>query len=544
VGSGWFYTNAAPTTEDTAWVSTLRLGDLLSPLGIGPMEAPVERDGRTIRDPADANQFNYRYTTLGEAVAIATGIEDFVPGTDAWDFDPALRLSPWSVDDSGARMLTETEPVPQNQLPDPTDNNRQGALATDVLLFDRGNLWLDKFATYFDFTPSFGDERFEFFAGSGGFGGDKRAGLGIPAALATLDNFIVLPKFLRGTDPAATGTESLTKGRVGLVNINTAPVEVLRALPLASPKLTYSIDPPPPNSPVLPPREFGRVSIGQQFLREEPDWIARNPATTAARRQGGALFMASYASSAGVQDFGRSNDFAAAIAAYRDQIAVASRPARRGNANLPFSIVFQDTDPDNPFAFGRADRSYYTEIEGIHDQPGFRTVGELFAVRSRVEFNRAPNERFGLRLNATTTRPFSSAVHQPFNADALGTNYSTATGFQQWNDSAAELEAYGGADAVATRGGKQFGITNDYQEKLSVVNSMINTVSTRSDVFAAWFVVAGFQESDVAELARPENAQQPLTPSVKRRFLMILDRSNVTRRGDRPKVLLFKEVPI
>jgi hypothetical protein len=39
------------------------------------------------------------------------------------------------------------------------------------------------------------------------------------------------------------------------------------------------------------------------------------------------------------------------------------------------------------------------------------------------------------------------------------------------------------------------------------------------------------------------NSATPLVPSVARRFVMVIDRSKVVRKGDKPEILLFKEVP-
>jgi hypothetical protein len=40
------------------------------------------------------------------------------------------------------------------------------------------------------------------------------------------------------------------------------------------------------------------------------------------------------------------------------------------------------------------------------------------------------------------------------------------------------------------------------------------------------------------------DTEDPITPSVRRRFVMVVDRSNVTTRGTKPRILLMKEVPL
>jgi hypothetical protein len=52
--------------------------------------------------------------------------------------------------------------------------------------------------------------------------------------------------------------------------------------------------------------------------------------------------------------------------------------------------------------------------------------------------------------------------------------------------------------------------------------------------------VHGYQQSDVENLGPAD----VLTPTIARRFVMVVDRSNVVKTGDKPRVLLFKEVPV
>ena len=65
-------------------------------------------------------------------------------------------------------------------------------------------------------------------------------------------------------------------------------------------------------------------------------------------------------------------------------------------------------------------------------------------------------------------------------------------------------------------------------------------MSVRSDYFAVWFIVHGYRESDTEDLG----ADDPLSPSFAARYLMIVDRSNVTEKGQQPKVLAFVQLPM
>ena len=83
-------------------------------------------------------------------------------------------------------------------------------------------------------------------------------------------------------------------------------------------------------------------------------------------------------------------------------------------------------------------------------------------------------------------------------------------------------------------------LMDDYDEKLALINGMIGTASVRSDFFAVWFVVHGYQRDDVEGLS-PDD---PLVPTVAKRFLMVVDRSNVQRLGDKPRILMLQELPM
>jgi len=84
------------------------------------------------------------------------------------------------------------------------------------------------------------------------------------------------------------------------------------------------------------------------------------------------------------------------------------------------------------------------------------------------------------------------------------------------------------------------GLANDYDEQLALLAGLANTTDVRSDYFAAWFLIRGYQESDVTGLSDSE----PMLPTVERRFLLVLDRSAVVIPGDQPRVLLYRELPL
>jgi len=110
---------------------------------------------------------------------------------------------------------------------------------------------------------------------------------------------------------------------------------------------------------------------------------------------------------------------------------------------------------------------------------------------------------------------------------------------------------------------------DDPEERLAIFRAISNIVSTRSDIFTAWFILRAYDPKDIEAITIPldiegdENAivslmnpgnpnalpgvsrdNPGLLPSFERRLLVIFDRSNVTRPTDRPRILLQVELPI
>lgn len=96
---------------------------------------------------------------------------------------------------------------------------------------------------------------------------------------------------------------------------------------------------------------------------------------------------------------------------------------------------------------------------------------------------------------------------------------------------------------------------DDAEERLAIYRALANTVSTRSDVYAAWFVIRGYDPRAIqsVEVTRGTTAQavaaktellRKLHPTHESRWLAIFDRSNVREAADRPKLLLLTELPV
>lgn len=207
------------------------------------------------------------------------------------------------------------------------------------------------------------------------------------------------------------------------------------------------------------------------------------------------------------------SDVAAGIRSYRDKSGAKTRDGTSVDFFDPSS--WGDMDPRD--LFGRQD---VTGIDGLREHSGLLSVGELLAADT-------------LPTGGPVLGPATYA--RPHMIRRLGQDGKSA-GIDGVD--AVRYTAGGAVDsAVGTR---DDGIADDYDEQLALFNGVVNTVTVRSDVYAIWFVMHGYAQEDVEGL-RPDD---PMTPSVARRYLMVVDRSNVRRAGDKPKVLLFDELPL
>lgn len=412
-------------------VSTLRIADMLLPLGIGPcydpgLNPPALSAGGLAMDPENC-------MTLSEALALALNYSN-----------PPATGDRFSI---------------YNRIGDhPTGPSLPGAPLSAGAL-DRGNLSLDKFVPFVDtsrdgiLNPT---ERISF--------------PGIPIALNILSSFRTLdPQF-----------GSLTRGTPGLININTATAETLRALPLLSPTTDISSLP-------------GFTGAA---------WPKFNTDSGVAAGDGSLP--------------NTNTDIASGILAYRDKIA------GRARDNLTIDSC-ADTGPLDPFPSNPYDRTTIngrfqsTNVQGTREQPGFATVGEILNVSERP----SPTGAFTNRLSQLDQIDFQAKDN--LKAGTPGT-------------SSVLYKATPGATASTVTDN----IVDDYQERLLVAAGVRNSITVRSDVFAVWFVIHGYQRSDTEGLG----ADDPLVPSIAKRFLMVVDRSNVTHAGEKPRILLFTELPM
>lgn len=509
-------------------ISTLRLADALRVMAIGPFEAPLVAGGNsTVRANATevmrtdyGPQMTLRYTTLGEALAMAMGYDSQNPDVGrtgaGWEGGPsgadlATRLSPWRLDGSTTLYLAPS-------LASATIDDDPA----HALLFDRGHLWLDRFVPFLDENNG-GANALVFNAG--GANPDRRWGQAITPAMSALGQFVVPVAGARPQD--ADRRQTLTRATPGLINVNTAPVEVLRALPNLAPRAQAA--------DFVTPRPRGGPWVG-----DVGPWGAGTGTGPSA------------------DNFNRISqgwDVAATIASYRDRRPEFVRPAsawlaaermtnRLSQGASPLQLLmarFNDSA-----ATGRL-REDVARIPALADEAGMRSVGELLAARSRVGSGAASFSGPIVAANGRRTLRHTRFTSFPWNMDALGFDMDQgATPFTAVNSSPIELDPFRGEDGNAQPStvtpAPPRDPANEYREQLGLLAGVSNLVTTRSDYFAAYLVVLGFREGDVQAVV--ENPAAQLTPSVQRRFLMVFDRSNVVRTGDQPRLLLMKEVPI
>lgn len=400
---------------------TMRPADVLLPLGVATFHDPDDDDPNT-------PNVNEAWTTFGEALTEALGYDMPPPGPVIGGATP-----PPSVYDALDRG--------QLELHGYFDRTRNEYRSSVPFIDADGDLHLD---------PSDPAER--------------RLGLGIPISQAVVENFTTFPP---RTGDFRQQYGSISGATVGVINANTAPLQVKRALPGLSPS-----------------------SITNEW------W---------------------WPTGSGDQ-LGTGTDIASTAVAYRDRTRIVPR-----FETAELSFVGESGIPGHPRdvlgRFDPANKNYALfglpcGVAGIRQETGFAAKAELLAVNHYVS-------------------DLALARLLKHNIDHLGDPDDNATSIGDMNDGVDPIR-YGTTKSLDDE------IANDYDEQLTLANGVLNSVSVRSDTFACWFVVHGYKESDATGL-KPSD---PLTPSVARRFLMVIDRSNVTRLGEKPRILLFRELPL
>lgn len=456
-------------------VPPLRPADLLDIPAIGPSHNPVALrwDGAATLD--DKYNLDAQWTTLAEAAALAA------------DFD-----SPANVQGQG--QFPTYYRVGAELALDPTVTPQGGAARVDGGLAG-GRLIPDQFVPFVDVNENLVyDEPLPTDRAR-----DIRRGTGSTFAMDLLNR--------ARTNSHGTRT-SIARG---VVNINTAPLAVLRTLPL------------------LAPSHAGFMGV------------------TSSR---GTDPLAAYDSNS--DPF----DIAATLAAYRDQAAVQSRVPVTAPAAARVPNFRADNSQDVEFN----GRSYATGIAGIREEPGFGSIGEVLAAKVR---GGGTPFRFG-----AGTVTFSDQAAREVSIDRFAQNLTANEARFPYSRRLIDLQDPEARLRQFTSGQREIqGIIGDYVTQAAVgdpqartqfkplntvvapgaapardaiANAVLNSISVRSDLFCVWFVLHGYSAANVEGLG-PED---PMVPTVSRRYVMVVDRSAVVTKGDKPRILMFKEVPI
>ncbi|MFO0492107.1 MAG: hypothetical protein ACK51T_06680, partial [bacterium] len=560
----------APGLSEAPILPALRPADVLLPWAIGPSQTPTKWDPTDPNREPRSTYLAKEWTTLAEAAALAFDyikLNDLNPG-DPSD-DQSWKLGIAAVLDRGRLRITNAPAPFNNQATDPDELGFPDAAS----------------ATLRTSTPPL----------------DR----GIPSAMAVIDKFRTMPH--GGTNSPVYGT----------ININTAPASVLRMLPMATAMDANrgAIDNGPLHSWMthgLVDNDIDADGLGTRTTQDQPQQDA--PMTS----QGFAALTRATNRVFDSRSILRNKpdtvwDVAAAIEAYRDKNAVYTMPSFDGTNR--YIADFAEGNGGVTYTTSRFDddaRRFQTEHRGIREEPGFRSIGELLAVRLRP-MPATPSGGINLADPARTKLPVPKTENElrdmpvaaqlsidrfardlqpadytfqrrgidnsgalidvnqewqvPMALSALATPEPLSTAFLTnyplpdnrpvgWlqgettpspapNRTGKPPKLY--VDPATLANMKPSSVKDGYEENLLVANAMLNAVSVRSDIFCAYFVLHGYQQSDVEGLSRDAgapSAAQPMVPTLKRRYMMVVDRSNVTKTGDKPKILLFQELPM
>jgi hypothetical protein len=579
------------STPNEVEISTLRVTDILRPLAIGPMHVAGNDPGFNASGAAMTLAVGDReWLTLGEALSIALGFED-----------PAYYNAGRNAD--GTIIPAAYSPVLDAVQ---TQTGVPGTTAP-VRIFDRGQIRLDAFVPFVNVAnlvsapalepardvPLYQPEL-----------GDYRIGGGATPAARLLGSLRAITPNVGEIDPA-TGSpfdaSELATPVVGTVNINTAPLSVLRLLPGLSPSL-----------------EVDSRGVDESWMRN-PVWSGGAPLSSSQRDDLGlpdprdpTLLGAHSQASPNPELWTQRPDIAATIAAYRDRTIADIRfdsrePFPQDNriddltfapmsfglfagpaqGNPRFGLLARNFEADFGAGAGgwtpavAADRGRYlmTGQAGVRELPGFGSMGELLGVAVADE---EPLARPGLStlgggtgyidyglLNfdeLSTLGGIGTAESRwagdpgnggrainyldPTNNGAADDNAPNIFGFHDMFALAQDRETFGTVTTgsvvltnepyLRSSGNQADELADDYDEQLAALAGIMNVADVRSDYFAAWYVIRGYRESDVEGLSEDE----PMLPSFQKRYLLVIDRSNVTEAGDRPRVVLFRELPL
>jgi len=447
-----------------------RLADLLLAWGIGPTYTPDPTRAATNIE-FDAEEAR-RWITLSEALAIGLGYQ-----TD---------------------LITYSSSEPD------ADNIWIDTTTTNETLLDNGHLAIDNYVAYYNnntasetTAPDFPD--FD-------VADDIRRGTGVPMALGVIDQARPIESYDEESDQLSAPT-------YGLININTAPIEVLRLLPGLSPSLAQYY--PVNNDPATASEWWNDTGDLNLPDLSAPDQTPDVAASMVGYRD--RTFIQPRFRSADIETIQFTNPLNYSTADQLDNNALDNTPSHASN------LVNEITELDPTNTQDHRDRQTIAGIDGLRQTPGFGSLGEVLAVT-------IGSDAMGAGLNGSGPVALQG-LHPQLSIQQFAYDDLKLDGPGD-NIVALDPQLYSGRTNGAT--------VDDYAERLALASGILNTISVRSDYYAVWFIIHAYQESDVTNL-QPED---PLIPSLAKRYVMVVDRTNVINPGDTPKVVFIREVPM
>ena len=370
---------------------------------------------------------------------------------------------------------------------------RLGAVVTDLNpvegCLNRGQLVPDRFIPYTDRasgTPGIFDVPTDANRDGVFEGGDVARNRGLPFVVSLVDRF------------KTTKYGSINQPIFGTVNISTASLAVKRLLPMLTPDVYGWMG--------VDPAGFDGTTLNDPF------------------------------------------DVATTLDAYGNLTRADSRKTAGSSTPIPVSFRTDNyATPFNPTVADPSGRAFATGLFALRNQPGFAAAAEVLVANLA-----------DIRFGETTVAVNILEARRRMSMNRLGRD-GEAFSVPIASGNPAKVD---GLLPIAYRTGTAglnghppltiSPVKDDPTEAYALANALLGTISVRSDFFCVWFVVQGFQPSDVEGLEPwtgngtppdEDRYRAPMSPSVQRRYVMVVDRSNVVSEGDKPRILMLEEVP-
>jgi hypothetical protein len=403
---------------------------------------------------------------------------------------------------------------------------------------------------------------------------------GIPLGAAVLD------KFRTRSEGGATSPE------LGTINVNTATHAALMMLPMFT-----AADFNRGNQQIAELHSWMTHGLTQSMTAPSFTASTNSPQQDGAMNSFGAL--SAQAGEVDSRSFLRGRpdsvwDVASTLMAYRDKNSVLSMPSFDGSNRYMLDFAEGNLGSiANASRFDDTARQDLTGIAGLREGRGLRSIGELMALRINPATGVTLRNPFTVANNTVVAGVDTPAEAQVSIDRFIRDNQPADYAFQRrglqsgsnWVslDSGAgrafrvplaltSMPALEQVDFGGLQPPRAVGVdaslnllpgaarvdpttfanlqsdtsVDSYEQGLIIANAALNSVNVRSDIFCAYFVIHGYQQSDVeglSQVAGDATYEQPMVPTLKRRYMVVIDRSNVTRAGQKPRILMFQELP-